>query len=302
MFPMTAATIIVFIVTHFSTPLGFRVLTTHRRQRTVVAIFAAIDNLLHRAITAFVGDLRAASLQVCKFGRTFVGRLTVIKQVFHAVIGVEIFQGVVDLSVEFDEQLFDFVGCPCFVAIGIGKDSRAVDAQFRKSCQTHVDGCFDHLPLDAFELLTVLPAKFAERGVIDAAARGEPHEIDGVVGVVCDGSRTANPPCHGKQQDFAEDRRMNGRLAFSALVGVVPFGLVAPVKDLVEHPDGMVVWNSLDNAGLKEDDLFFLHWRRLPVTGVDIFLDILFCSSPRRRFAADSMHLNYVVGIYLSRF
>ena len=64
---------------------------------------------------------------------------------------------------------------------------------------------------------------------------------------------------------------MNGRLAFSAVVGFFPFGPVEPVEDFVEHPDGMVVRNSLVNAGLKEDDLFSLHWRRLPVTGVHIF-------------------------------
>jgi hypothetical protein len=158
------------------------------------------------------------------------------------------------------------------VAAGVGPNSRTVDAQFRQLRDTHIDRDAQHLPMDVLEFLLMLATEVADRAVVDASPRDEPHEIDRVCDFVFNASRTADAADHGEQQNLAQDAGVNRRLAEFSTVLTFPCGPVEPVENLIEEPDGMIIRNPFFEADWYQKYLISRAWRRLPVASIDRFL------------------------------
>ena len=155
---------------------------------------------------------------------------------------------------------------------GVGANSRTVDAQFRQLGEAHVDRRTKHLPMNVLEFFLMLAAKVADGGVVDGAARDQPHEIDGVRDLVFNHPRTAYAADHGEQQNLAQNAGVDRRLAEFSIVRIFPCSPVKPVENFIEQPDGMIVEDSFFEAGWYEEDLISAAWRGLPVASIDRFL------------------------------
>ena len=243
---------------------------------------------LSKLLKHFV-HLRAPSRQFRKFRRQFVRTCAVVEQLVDAVVGFHFGQCRLDLSVEFLQQSFDTISGPCLIAVGVGSNSRTVDAQFRQLGDSHVDRDAKHLPMDVFEFLLVLATKVADGAVVDGAARDQPHEIHGMFDLVFDASRTANAADHGEQQNFAQDAGVDRRLAEFTIVRVFPCGPVESVENLIEQPDGTLVGNSFFEADWYEEYLISRPWRRLPGASIDRFLRHLPAPVISGRFRGDRL-------------
>jgi hypothetical protein len=120
----------------------------------------------------------------------------------------------------------------------------------------------------------MLATEVADRAVVDAAARDEPHEVDRVFDLIFNASRTAYAADHGEQQNLAQDAGVNRRLAEFSTVLTFPCGPVEPVENLIEQPDGMIVRNFFFEADWYQKYLKYLisrAWRRLPIASIDRF-------------------------------
>ena len=233
-------------------------------------------------------QFRSSSLQVYQFCGNLVSWLTIVEQLVDAVIHIEFRHGFLNLSVEFGQQLLDSCRRPGLVPIGTGQHAGSVNAQFRKFGDSHFHGISNHLPIDATQLRTVFPAKFTNRGVVDGPPRDEPYKIEGVFDVVFDLPAAAKASCHREQQNFAQNTRMNGRLADLAIIAAFPFAPVESIENLIEQPDRMIVRDSVFDTGGNQHELFARHRSTLPIIRFD------------RSFRHDGSSVHRGIGIMVS--